>query len=301
MAATSSSIRGISMAVGTHAITSLENLKAFLGLTGTSDDVILEQCIDRATAIIESYCDRKLKARTFHEFLMPFGDRTVKTEEFPIVSIDTIAFGSQTSFSISSDTASTDVVATVGFDGSTLRLYKVASNGTETTETLAASSFATTSAIVTQINSSVSGWSATLTKNAYTRSLYRFGGRGVIDAHARLEFPRDNVSEYRVDFETGRIHITADRFPGIREDDARANRFPAGFFPVFVQYKAGFETVPDDLEQVGLEIAGDIFRERLQDRTLQQESLGDYSYTQAAIADLLAERVAKLDHYKEIR
>ena len=289
------------MAVGTHALTSLANLKAYLGVTGTTDDVILEQCIDRATAIIESYCDRKFKSRTFHEFLMPHGDRTVRTEEFPIVSIDTIAFGSQTSFSISSDTASTDVVATVGFDGSTLRLYKVASNGTETTDTLAASSFATTSAIVTQINSSVSGWSATLTKNAYTRSLYRFGGRGVIDADAQLEFPRDNVSEYRVDFDTGRIHITADRFPGIREDDARANRFPAGFFPVFVQYTAGFETVPDDLEQVGLEVAGDIFRERLQDRTLQQESLGDYNYTQAAIADLLAERVAKLDHYKEIR
>ena len=289
------------MAVGTHALTTLANLKTYLDVTGTTDDVILEQCIDRATAIIESHCDRKFKSRTFFEFLMPEGDRTVKTEQFPIISIDTIAFGSQTSLSISSDTASTDVVATVGFDGSTLRLYKVASNGTETTDTLAASSFATTSAIVTQINSSVSGWSATLTKNAYTRSLYRFGGRGVIDADAQLEFPRDNVSEYRVDFETGQIHITADRFPGIREDDARANRFPDGFFPVFVQYTAGFETVPDDLEQVVLEIAGDIFRERLQDRTLQQESLGDYNYTQAAIADLLAERVAKLDHYKEIR
>ena len=289
------------MAVGTYALTSLENLKAYLAISGTSDDVILERCIDRATAIIESHCDRKLKARTFFDFLMPEGDRTVRTEEFPIVSIDTIAFGSQTSFSVSSDTASSDVVATVGFDGLTLRLYKVESDGTTTTATLAATSYATTSALVTQINSSVSGWSATLTKNAYTRSLYRFGGRGVIDAEAQLEFPRDNVSEYRVDFESGRIHITADRFPGIRSDNAQANRFPSGFFPVFVQYTAGFETVPDDLEQVGLEVAGDIFRERLQDRTLQAESLGDYNYTQAAIADLLAERVAKLDHYREIR
>tara|TARA_R100001510_G_scaffold57512_2_gene65896 strand:+ start:426 stop:1295 length:870 start_codon:yes stop_codon:yes gene_type:complete len=289
------------MAVGTHALVSLADLKTYLGVTGTADDVILEKCIDRATAIIESHCDRKLKARTFHEFLMPEGDRTVKTEEFPIVSLDTIAFGSQTSFSITSDTAATDVVATVGFDGTTLRLYKVASDGTETIATLSAATYATTSAVVSQINSGVSGWSATLTKNAYTRSLYRFGGRGVIDAQCLLDFPRDNVSEYRVDFETGRIHITADRFPGIRSDDAQANRFPAGFFPVFVQYTAGFETVPDDLQQVGLEVAGDIFRERLQDRTLSAESLGDYSYTQAAIADLLAERVAKLDHYKEIR
>jgi hypothetical protein len=289
------------MAVGTHALVSLADLKTYLGISGSTDDTILEKCIDRATAIIESYCDRKLKARTFHEFLMPEGDRTVKTEEFPIVSIDTIAFGSQTSFTIESDTASTDVVATVGFDGSSLRLYKVASNGTETTVTLDASDHATTSSLVNHINSSVSGWSATLTKNAYTRSLYRFGGRGVIDAPAQLEFPRDNVSEYRVDFETGRIHITADRFPGIRSDDTQANRFPDGFFPVFIQYAAGFSTIPDDLQQVGLEVAGDLFRERLQDRTLSAESLGDYSYTQAAIADLLAERVAKLDHYKEIR
>ena len=289
------------MAVGTYALTSLANLKAYLSISNTTDDVILERCVDRATAIIESHCDRRFMARTFFEFLMPEGERTIRTEVFPIVSIDTIAFGSQTSFSVSSDTASSDVVATVGFDGLTLRLYKVASDGTTTTATLAATSYATTSALVAQINSGVSGWSATLTKNAYTRSLYRFGGRGVIDADALLDFPRDNVSEYRVDFDTGRIHITADRFPGIRSDDAVSNRFPSGFFPVFVQYSAGFEIVPDDLEQVTLEIAGDIFRERLQDRTLQAESLGDYNYTQAAIADLLAERVAKLDHYREIR
>lgn len=289
------------MAVGTYALTSLANLKSFLGITSTTDDVILEKCIDRATAIIESHCDRKLKARTFYEFLMPEGDKTVRTEEHPINSIDTISYGSQTSFSISSDTGSTDVIATVGFDGTTLRLYKVTSGGSESTSSLLASSYATTSALVTQINSSVSGWSATLTKNAYTRSLYRFGGRGVIDADCTLEFPRDNVSEYRVDFDTGRIHITEDRFPGIREDDAMANRFPHGFFPVFVQYNAGYSTVPDDLEQVALEISGDIFRERLQDRTLVSENLGEYSYTQAVIADLLAERTAKLDHYKEIR
>lgn len=289
------------MAVGTYALTSLENLKNYLDITGTSDDVILEGCIDRATGIIESHCDRKLKSRTYYEFLMPEGDRTVRTEEHPIISVDAISYGSKTTFSIESDTGTTDVVATVAFDGTDLRLHKVASNGTTTTSTLSAATYPTTSALVSQINSAVSGWTATLTVNAYTRSLYHFGGHGVTDANCEVHYASDNVSDYRIDYGSGRIHIIADRFPAIRSDDAHANRFPSGFYPVFIQYTAGYATVPNDLEQVCLEIAGDLFRERLQDRTLQQESLGDYSYTQAAIADLLAERVAKLDHYKEIR
>lgn len=289
------------MAVGTYALTTLANLKNWIGITSADDDVLLEDAIDRATAIIESHCDRKLKSRVFYEFVMPQGERTVTVDNYPIVSIDTIAYGSAISMTISSDSASTDVLATVENNGTNIRLRKVTSDGTSTTTTIALADYLTTSAIVNYINASVSGWSATLTENAYSFSLYRFGGRGVIDAPCNFEYPRDNVSEYRVDYSTGLIHLIADRFPGIRSDNASANRFPSGFYPVFVQYTAGFETVPADLEQACIEIAADLYRERKQDKTITSESLGDYSYTQAGVAELLEGRIGKLAGYREIR
>ena len=289
------------MAVDTYALTSLAKVKSWLGIGGTSDDAILEASIDRASDIIESYCDRKFKQRTFREFAQPGGERTFALENSPIISVNTVAFGSAISFSVESDTASTDVVATVGNDGSQLRLYKVASGGTITTSTLAFSSYPTTSQLVSQINSSVSGWTATATANAYSYSLYQFAGRGVIDAPCNFEYPRDNVSEYRIDFQTGRIHIIVDRFPGIRSDDAHTNRFPSGFFPVFVEYDAGYATIPDDLEQVAIEVAADLYHERKQDRTVGSESLGDYNYSRISVSELLMNRWDKLQAYRDIK
>jgi hypothetical protein len=289
------------MAVGTYALTTLSNLKNWIGITSVDDDVLLEDAIDRATAIIESHCDRKLKARTFSEWCMPSGERTFTVDNYPIVSIDTISYGSAISMTISSDTASTDVIATVENNGTNIRLRKVTYAGATELTTLAVADYVSTRQLVNYINLAVSGWTATLTENALTASLYRFGGRGVIDAPCNFEYPRDNVSEYRVDYDTGLVHIIADRFPGIRSDNASANRFPSGFFPVFVQYTAGFETVPADLEQACIEIAADLYRERKQDKTITSESLGDYNYTQAGVAELLEGRMGKLASYREIR
>ena len=289
------------MAVDTYALTTLSSLKNWLGITSVDDDVLLEDAIDRATAIIETHCDRKFKSRTFNEWCMPQGERTFTVDNYPIISIDQIAYGSAISMTISSDTASTDVIATVENNGTNIRLRKVTYAGAIELTTLAVADYVSTRQLVNYINLSVSGWTATLTENALTASLYRFGGRGVIDAPCNFEYPRDNVSEYRVDYATGQVHLIADRFPGIRSDDASANRFPSGFYPVFVQYTAGFETVPADLQQTCIEIAADLYRERKQDKTITSESLGDYSYTQAGVAELLEGRIGKLTGYREIR
>jgi len=285
------------MAVGTYALTTLSNLKNWIGITSVDDDVLLEASIDRATSIIETFCDRKLKSRTFYEWCEPGGQKTMTVKNRPITAVNTVSFGSKHAMTVSSDTSSTDVLATISNDGDELRLRKVASDGTTTTATLAFSTYATTSALVSQINSSVSGWSASLAENAYSRAMYRFAGRGVIDVTGTIDVAYDNVSNYRVDFESGEINIGHDAFP----TQFISNRFPRGFHPVFVEYVAGYTTIPADLEQVAIEVAADLYRERKQDRTITTESLGDYSYTQAGVAELLEGRMGQLDGYREIR
>lgn len=285
------------MAVGTYALTTLSNLKNWIGITSVDDDVLLEDGIDRATAIIESYCDRRFKSRTYYEWCDGGGEKTLTVKNRPITAVNTVSFGSKHAMTVSSDTSSTDVLATISNDGDELRLHKVASDGTTTTDTLAFSTYATTSALVTQINFSVSGWSASLAANAYSRAIYRFAGRGILDVTGTIEVAYDNMSGYRVDFDSGEINIGQDAYP----TEFIQHKFPRGFQPVFVEYVAGYSTIPADLEQVCIEIAADLYRERKQDKTITSESLGDYSYTQAGVSELLAGRVEKLGQYREIR
>ena len=43
------------MAVGTYALTSLSNLKDWIGITSSTDDAVLESAIDRATDVVERF------------------------------------------------------------------------------------------------------------------------------------------------------------------------------------------------------------------------------------------------------
>lgn len=289
------------MAIDTHALTTLANLKSYLGVTTSTDDTIMEDSINRATVMIESLCDRKLKARQFFEFCDASGERTFTVDNFPIIDVNSISYGSQLSFTVSSSTASTDVLASVSNDGEAIRLRKVDANGAETTSTVTFETFPTSSQVVTQINDNVSGWTASLQRNAYGRSLYRFGGRGVIDSPAQFDYPRDSAADYRVDYATGLIHLLDDSFPPVPGSGDRANRFPPGFLPVFVEYRAGYETVPRDLEQIAIELASELFNERLDDKSMQSEALGGYNYTKADGEKRLMERLRSLDMYREIR
>jgi hypothetical protein len=285
------------MAVQDYALTDLATLKAWLSITDSSSDTLLESAIDRASALIEAVCDRRLKSRTFYEWVMPRGERSFLVDNPPILSVDLVAYGRHPSFTIASTTGSTDVLATVGFDGTSLRMRKVEADGTSSLYTLSAVNHGSTSSLVVAINA-LTGWTATLSTNALTRSLYRTGGRSATNATVVMDYAYDGASIYEIDYDLGRIHLTVDRFPGSGED---LNRFPSGFNPVFVQYTGGFQTVPDDLEQVALDVAADLYRERLNDKSVASEALGDYNYSRRNAEELLNVYVGRLAPYREIR
>lgn len=74
-------------------LTCLSNVKTFIGESGTSYDVMLEQYIQIASDDIERYCDRKLRERTYGEngldaeYHNGDGCKYIYTKEKPILSI----------------------------------------------------------------------------------------------------------------------------------------------------------------------------------------------------------------------
>jgi hypothetical protein len=288
------------MAVGAYALVTLSELKSWLGITASTNDAVLETSIDHATAIIEQYLDRRIAERTHREWVDPRGQGTIVVNQWPITSIKTIAYGAADSIILSIDDPN-DVLATVENDGSSLKFNRIDSAGSSSSSSLSFATYPTTSQLVTQINSSVTGFSASLTKNAYSYSLHRFGGRGLVEATMNLTYARDNISEYRVEFETARIHMRSDRFPNYRDDYRFTNRFPSSFQSVFVEYTAGYATIPDDIKQVCFDVASDMYQLRLEDTTKNSESIGDYSYSRTPSADRHMSTLERLIGYRSIR
>ena len=73
------------MPVVAHALTTLSNVKLFLGITGTNDDALLEELIDKTTALVETFLGgRRIKLTTYVDELHDGGDYDVYLDNWPI-------------------------------------------------------------------------------------------------------------------------------------------------------------------------------------------------------------------------
>jgi len=81
------------MSVSANALTSLDSVKNFYGMTGTkqTDDDLLEDLIDRITELIQSYCNvTNFKSTKYTEYLDGMGSKYLFVNNIPIVSITSI-------------------------------------------------------------------------------------------------------------------------------------------------------------------------------------------------------------------
>jgi len=286
------------MALADNALTTVADVKTYMGVTGSTDDTLIETLINNVSDQIERYCDRKLKESSFEEFIDGRATRTLAVANPPLVSVDLVAFGARDAITVGS-TDSSDLQASVSVSSSSVRLVRVASNGHETATTHTFASNKTTALLAAAIDGTT-GFSGTSVFNAPSNIMHRMGGRDVLVNTANLSVPDDAESEYRIDYERGFIHLRADAFPRSHEVP-NLNRFPDQFQSVLVRYKGGYSEVPPALVQAAFELVSDAFRGRDRDRYVQQESVGDYSYTVRPVAEWTAAVLQLLAPFRRIR
>ena len=286
------------MAVGTYALTSLANLKAWMGITASTDDTVLESAIDRATARIESYVGRQILSRSYAEWRSGAGVDAIRLHQWPVSQVTGVWTGAYAALVVSSADA-TDLRASISVNQETgnnaVILTRTTSAGVTTTTTLSFATYPTTAALATAIGSTA-GFACTLGKNIRSVQLRPRAAGDVVLATVTL-FAADTASEYTYDYDTGRLMIDQSWWAywpmdrGIMPDAVKS---------VCVEYTAGYATVPDDIEQACIEIAAMMYRDRKRDSGLQSESLGDYSYTRANRAEVDAIMSGLLADWREI-
>ena len=294
------------MAVGTYALTTLAGLKAHLGITVSTYDTILEQYIDHASAKIERWIGRQIKLRNYFEWYGGNDVRSVRVKQYPINNVVGVYTGLAAALTIAS-TVSSDIRLTVSINTDPLgtvsngtlapgvTLTRTTSAGTTSTNTLTFATYPDTTSLVAAINA-ITGYSATVTTAMRCAQLHPRAGGDIKMATVMLTGV--NVSsEFVYDSYLGIVTIRQDAFPMASHNA----RYPSALQSTLIEYSAGYTTVPDDIHQACLVIAGTMYLSRKSDTSLQSESLGDYSYSMASADSSRAMMEDMLGSWKEIR
>ena len=294
------------MAVGQYALTTLAGLKAHLGITVSTYDTILEQYIDHATAKIERWIGRQIKVRNYFEWYGGNDVRSVRVKQYPINNVVGVYTGLAAALTIAS-TVSSDIRLTVSINTDPLgtvsngtlapgvTLTRTTSAGTTSTNTLTFATYPDTVSLVAAI-SAITGYSATVTTAMRCAQLHPRAGGDIKMATVMLTGV--NVSsEFVYDSYLGIVTIRQDAFPMASHNA----RYPSALQSTLIEYSAGYTTVPDDIHQACLVIAGTMYLSRKSDTSLQSESLGDYSYSMASADSSRAMMEDMLGSWKEIR
>lgn len=183
---------------------------------------------------IKAYCGRDLESTTYKELYSGSGNQELILRQYPIISVQRISIGREPIITVKNTNQFTSASVSVTSTNVVLTL----DGGSSTS--LAIATYTTATTMVDAINAVGSGWVAELVNSTYatykTRYLFAMGGKEVIDSQwVYLNAP------WAVTIDYDDIHPV---MPIITKYDG----WPTGTKNIYVDYTAGYATIPDDLQ-----------------------------------------------------
>lgn len=312
-------------------LTTLARVKAYLGISGTTQDALITLLIPQVSDQIAKHLRRDLAVTTYRSWVNGTGSPILRLEQWPILTIYQVSISMMTAGYIE-NTGATTKRASVSFDGTNLSLMSINSSGTETLTDLPVATSKILSSLKTAVEA-VSGWEVTLDSTDYEgepsnmlRPLY--GAPAYDPDTADLVLPDSQepvklITEDTIEllsdpraaggFGGGSIVEGFDATPGI------GSGFPSGAANVFVWYRAGYTlpsdasgetpasdgTLPPGLSLLVHQILQDVLSSTKLNSNLQSESIGGYSYSlraaaNGAVASAIENRAKDLALYKAV-
>ena len=232
--------------------------------TTSDENTTLDALIAAVSGTIEQYCWRTFAVASYDELYPGYGQRELVLRNYPIVSIERVAEGPLPVLRIT-NTSGSSQRATVKVTAVGLELIRVASAAI-TTSTILFSDQPTLSALAAAVNGLGNGWSASvlnaaddLRASADLRALQ--GAFAALNLNADLKLHTRELSSFFVDADRGCLHM----------DDASA--WFGGFNYWRVLYRAGYSTIPDDVQEACAEWTSQLFWQTKRDPGLVSEAI----------------------------
>jgi hypothetical protein len=266
--------------LSSYALTTLESAKRYLRITDTSDDTLLTELINQVSAEIERICGIQFKARDRRERLNGTYQRCLVLKQSPVISINRLSWGYGPALTVGYSGSA--ISASVAVSDTALKIVSTASSGTVTTNTLLFTDYPTASLLVAAINA-VSGWAATLTIDVPSADLNPLGGSDAKSRSVILTYPDRADITYHVDYQAGLIELVGWQFPFPLTGRTPSGYggvpvFPGGHQYILVEYRAGYESIPDDVMRICNRMVQDAFYEGLTQRSIVAATLGPFSW-----------------------
>lgn len=242
------------------ALVSTTEIQNFLGIpAGDVNITLIQSSVEDWIQTV--FCRKTFEVTSYKERYNGTGTPYLYVDNYPIVSLSRLAVLTDNAINITNTVAS--AYATVSIDSTTLTLCK---DGVNTLITLA--SYPTLAQLVAAINA-VTGWSAALemtTYSSYPTSVLqpRMGLSCGNNRTVYLEMPDDGEYDFEIRAKEGEIYLAAG--------------FPEGENNVYVEYTAGYATIPDDIKLATLILIKNIYQRRI------EESFGNTSYSVSGIS-----------------
>ena len=238
-------------------------------------DVALGFLIDGVSDIIERELDHHIVARDYAGWHDGSGARELILPEWPLNSVSRVNIGTLDALTIQcDDPLATEAYAEVNRAGTILHLTILDGANAGTTDLLFAAGGQTTiTGIATAINAATGSWTGTASSGygGYRSNTLRpCGRRECYGSTATFQIPDVGAAEYRTDYDDGQIIL--------------AGAFGRGYRNVYVEYNAGYTTIPPALKLLASEWVALAFYNGQRDAGLKSESLGDYSWTLADVS-----------------
>lgn len=273
---------GGDITLSSYALTTLTKLKRYLGETSTDHDNILKELINACSDRIEQLTGRKFVARDYRHRFNGNREGRLVLDQYPILEVTRFAYGQDNALSVVYSGDGIRAIVEVNEDAVICRSWDA--NGAQTEDELTFADYPSTAALATAITA-IADWSATCITNTLSPDLNPIGGTPLVSASRSttvyLTYPGSDDCEFWVDRQSGIVSYKpgpshAGWYPPDADIEAR---MPRGFQNILVEYRAGFATVPADLDMLCQEMAATGFSLSKRDQSVQSETLGDYSYT----------------------
>jgi hypothetical protein len=270
-----------------YALTTLANAKENMRVTSSTDDNLIVNLINQASAKIESITGRKFLARDYRHRYNGLNQRKLVVRNRPLQAVYAITYGLTVAMSVNYTGSGISATVTVTLNpedaqAGSVKLRTISSVGVATDSTFTFAAYPTTQLMAAAI-SAVSGYSASATFNIPSSRLDPLAGIDLKSTTANLTYPPLNYSYFTVDNERGIIEFDnrggfwlANLQPGT---PGMPRNFPIGHQVMWLEYRAGFETIPDDVTGVCNWLVQLLYQEGNQNPYGQNESIGPYSNT----------------------
>lgn len=243
-----------------YALITLDEVKRELSITGTDDDTLLTQHINQATEIFESITERKIAAREYVELYRAAG-RQIVLNHFPIIYVKRLGWSSDDAFTIEYTGSGVTAYGRIG--DSKLVISVVDASGDETDYTFSLDTYKLISTLKTAVEAA--GIDVTFTQHENIQSKYLFDTVAVDIKEGARTFSYAELDEEEYKFYKDRGII------GLNNSCDIDN--------VIVEYKAGYETIPQDVKSAAINMVKNMYSLRGGSNNIKSVSLDGYGYS----------------------